>query len=139
MNLLEMHKKVKEIYKAREYDYYHIGIRFEDKEREIGEVCEYSRHNGDREDERDFPEYGTPEYEELETLDGTSAWDLAALTDTYLPGYGRINDADPEKECSRYFNARHCYVIASDQAGRHDDPDVNEILIKDAVVIAQLL
>lgn len=138
MNLLEMHKKVKEIYKACEYDYYYIGIRFEDKEREIGEVCEYSRHNGTREDERDFPEYGTPEYEEMEMLDGTSAWNLAALTDTYLPGYGRINDADPEKECSRYFNARHGYVIASDSAGRHDDPDVNEIIIKDAVVIAKL-
>lgn len=38
-----------------------LGVRFENKVREIGEVItDKSRSNFDREDERDFPEYGTP-------------------------------------------------------------------------------
>lgn len=140
MNIVEMYEKVKEIYAANEDKYYYLGIRYEDKEREIGEECEWSRHNPDREDEREFPEYGTEEYEELEVLDGTSAWYLGDFSETrpYLPGFGRLEGADLTKKCEQYFTTYHCYIVAGNQKGQHDDPDDGEILIKDAVVIAKI-
>lgn len=49
------------------------GLRFENKDRNIGDICETSRHNPERDDERDFPEYGTRQYKKLPRLDGTSA------------------------------------------------------------------
>lgn len=132
MTVAEMYAKVKEIYNVNADEYYYIGLRFEDKVREIGEECECSRHNADREDEREFPEYGTEEYEEMEILDGTSAWDMS-IDGTYdYPAYAA------SKDCNAYFTTDHCYVIASNRVGRHDDPDTGEIVIKDAKVIAQL-
>jgi len=56
----------------------------------------------------------------------------------YLPGYGRINDRNQEEEAANRFIARHCYVIAGNRLGHHENPDENEILIWDAVVIAQI-
>ncbi|MNW42239.1 hypothetical protein D3C74_194030 [compost metagenome] len=132
MTVAEMYAKVKEIYAANEDNHYYIGLRFENKVREIGEECEYSRHNFDREDEREFPEFGTDEYEEMEVLDGTSAWDMS-IDNTF-----EYSATAAEKEVSRYFTTDHCYVIAGNRQGRHDDPDHGEIVIKDAVVIAQL-
>lgn len=103
-------------------DYWYIGIRFEDKEREIGEICECSRHNIDREDERDFPEYGTPEYEELFELDGTSAYNL----ETY-------------RDYEEFFISKHCYIIAGNRITNRDDGlDDNEIVIEDAVVLEKI-
>lgn len=140
MNIVEMYEKVKAIYEANEDKYYYIGLRFEDKEREIGEECEWSRHNPDREDEREFPAYGTEEYENLEVLDGTSAWYMGDFDDNrpILPGFGSLRNADLTKEANRFFLFEHCYVIAGNQKGHHDDPDDGEILIKDAVVIAKI-
>lgn len=133
MNIVEMYEKVKAIYEANKDKYCCIGLRFEDKEREIGEECEWSRHNSDREDEREFPKYGTEEYEEMEVLDGTSAWDMS-VSNTYKIG----RYIDREDDCRKPFLTDHCYVIASNMEGRHDDPDDGEILIKDAVVIAKI-
>lgn len=48
MNLKEACEKALEKYQD---DYWCLGIRFEDKKREIGEICECSKHNVDREDE----------------------------------------------------------------------------------------
>lgn len=140
MNIVEMYEKVKEIYGANEDKYYYFGLRYEDKEREIGEECERSRHNPDREDEREFPAYGTEEYENLEVLDGTSAWYVGNFNDSWpiLPGFGSIQNVDLTKEANRFFCTHHCYVIAGNKQGHHDDPDDNEILIKDAVVIAKI-
>ncbi|MEC5268885.1 hypothetical protein P9G49_07185 [Heyndrickxia coagulans] len=78
---MNIEKQCKEALERFEGQYYYIGIRFEDKEREIGDVCECSKHNIDREDEREFPEYGTPEYDEMLELDGTSAWNLETYKD----------------------------------------------------------
>ncbi|MCG7407671.1 hypothetical protein MH117_09570 [Paenibacillus sp. ACRRX] len=133
MNIVEMYAKAKEIYEANEEQYWYIGLRFENKEREIGEVCENSRHNGDREDERDFPTYGTEEYEDMDLLDGTSAWDMSIKSTYEYSSWDAQQD-----DCLKCFIPDHCYVIASNKQGRHDDPDHGEILIKDAVVIAQL-
>ena len=133
MNIAEMYAKVKEIYEANEGEYWYIGLRFENKERAIGEVCEHSRHNADREDEREFPDFGSAEYEEMEELDGTSAWDMS-ISSTY-----EYSSWDAKQDdCRKCFIPEHCYVIASNRQGRHDDPDHGEILIKDAVVIAKI-
>lgn len=101
-----------------------IGIRFEDKVREIGETCECSKHNQDRDDEREFPEYGTAEYDEMLEFDGTSAWNLEYYQDWYDQGK---------------FNAYHCYIIVGSRSVNHDmDLDDNEIVIEDAKVYAKV-
>lgn len=140
MNIVEMYEKVKAIYEANEDKYYYIGLRFEDKDREIGDVCENSKHNPDRDDERDFPEFGSEEYDDLPELDGTSAWNMDPVANgrVYAPGFGRISDWHMEMPCERLFFADHCYVIAGEHRGYHEDPDENEILIQDAVVIAKI-
>jgi hypothetical protein len=142
MNIVQMYELCKDIYskniQSKENDwegYEYIGLRFEDKERQIGETCEYSRNNIDREDERDFPEYGTDEYFEMELLDGTSAWDMGN-DNTY-----KIHSWDDKTiDCTRHFLQNYCYVIAGNNLGRtsHTVIDDGEIVIKDAIVIAQI-
>ncbi|ASA22059.1 hypothetical protein [Paenibacillus donghaensis] len=133
MNITQMYEMVKGIYAANEDKYVAIGLRFEDKEREIGEVCEYSKHNADRDDERDFPEFGSEDYEDMFELDGTSAWDMS-VDSTY-----RIERwQDPEKDCSLHFEPLYCYVIAGNTTRTHSDADPGEVVIKDAIVIAQI-
>lgn len=136
MNIVEMYEKCKEIYKQTAWwengEYQYVGLRFEDKERQVGEIIEdVSRDNEDREDEREFPEYGTDEYFEMPELDGVSAWDMSVeATYTY-------SDWDAEKDdCRSVFTTKHCYIIAGNKATY--GPDDNEVVIQDAVVIAQV-
>jgi hypothetical protein len=142
MNIVEFYELCRKIYTdniaTRENGwegYEYIGLRFEDKKREIGEIItDCSRNNVDREDERDFPEYGTEEYFGMEELDGVSAWDLSDK-DVY-----KIQPwENKEDDCSRHFEANHCYIIASNDLGNTSNTvtDVNEIVIKDAMVIAK--
>ncbi|PLR99600.1 hypothetical protein [Bacillus sp. T33-2] len=135
MNIVQMYELCKKIYNENIDTYEYIGLRFEDKQRSIGEICENSRNNTDREDEREFPEYGTDEYFELEELDGTSAWDMS---EENIYKIGRYENR--EDHCSRHFEAYHCYVIAGNRLGHTSNTviDVNEIVIKDAVVIAKI-
>ena len=106
-----------------EDDYTYVGIRFEDKERTIGEIIEdESGDNRDREDEREFPEYGTEEYDEMETMGGISAWDLASFDD-----YADQN----------LYVATHAYIIVSDSHAWMDSDmllDEGEIVLVDAQV-----
>ncbi|MDE3837953.1 hypothetical protein C0966_00840 [Bacillus methanolicus] len=119
---MNIEKQCREALKKFEDQYWYLGIRFEDKEREIGEICEPSRHNLDREDEREFPEYGTEEYESLPLLDGTSAWNLETYKDFEGP-----------------FATWHCYIIGGNELTNKDDGlDDNEIVIKDAVVLEKI-
>lgn len=137
MKIIEMYQKVKEIYNENECKYTFIGLRFEDKQRNVDDICGNSKHNPDREDERDFPEFGTEEYEEMYELPGTSAWDIK--TDDHAGFGSNLKGANLEKDCSRHFLMDHCYIVASDQLGNNDVLlDDNEILIKDAKVIAQI-
>lgn len=100
-------------------EFYYVGIRFEDKERQIGDICECSKHNTDREDEREFPGYGTDEYDEMFELDGTSAWNLEYYTD-FEGG----------------FDTYHCYIVVGNKITNQDDGlDDNEIVIQDAKVV----
>lgn len=96
----------------------------------------FSRHNPDREDERDFPEYKTGRYNRLPVLDGTSAWEISSSEDdkgyqgSYTGGWGK-----PDPYSSKDAPFGHAYIVAGDRKGIHDDPDDNEILIKDARVV----
>ena len=67
----EFYKIIKTVEDNHEENANVIGIRFEDKERLVGEECGNSRHNLDRDHEDDMPEYGTDEYEEMFEFDGT--------------------------------------------------------------------
>ncbi len=58
-------------------DYAFYGIRFDYRDNlEEGFVFNSSKDNSGRYDERDFPEFGTDEYAEMDDLDGTSAYDF---------------------------------------------------------------
>jgi len=96
----------------------HVGVRFEDLLRKVGDVCDNSRHNSDRDDSRDFPEYTDDAYAAMEVLDGTSSWNWQ------------------KNLCGQY--TQHCYIIASNEIGCHDDPDDGEILLKSPVIMAKL-
>ena len=103
------------------------GIRFEDKSRKVGDtIREKSKHNIDREDERDFPDYGSDEYEEMQDLAGVSAWKL----DEFSFDGGQNN-----------YLADHCYLIASDDV-TYDDGflllDQGEVILNNAKVLAVL-
>lgn len=135
MTVQEMYVKCKEIYEEIKDDYYFVGIRFEDKEREVGEIItDKSRHNIEREDEREFPEYGTEEYEEMLELDGVSAWNMVSDIN-FKP-----NSLNANRDAKKVYFTKHCYIIASDDAvsGADLELDHNEIVLKNAKVIAKL-
>lgn len=144
MKIKEITEKVTEAIKKHEITvpwheraedgYDHYGLRFENKKREVGEICENSRHNWGRADERDFPEYGTSDYNDMQKLDGTSAWNISQDGETYwqksYTGWGN----DPNSD-GGFFGAEHCYIIAGDFDCTHSDCDNSEIVIESAIVL----
>lgn len=122
----ELIKKVNQALETIDRDEYIVGIRFENKLRKIGEICEPSKDNSSREDERDFPEYGTDEYKQLDEMAGTSSWDIDQWETFNLSFTG-----------TTYFNCEHIYII-----GGYDyvnGPDEGEYLIKDAIILAVII
>jgi len=114
-----------------------IGARFEDCARKNGDICNNSKHNGNREDERDFPEYSTEEYGQLEELDGSSAWGVDPNIDNTEEFVENIEKAiNPYNDQEMIFSTNHLYIIESDEVGSHEDPDHGEIVLKNAKVIA---
>lgn len=107
-------------------DYYYIGVRFEDKERSVGDICECSKHNAG---ERDFPQYDTEEYEHLDELDGTSAW----LADRYLSSYDLQCDGNMLVR-KRFGGVQHAYIVVGDYENTPSDADEGEVVIEDATV-----
>ena len=139
MNKKELINKILKETQKEEYSYY--GIRFENLERSIGDIAtEKTRHNSDRESERDFPEYGTEEYEEMEEFDGLSAWSLGmfpedeeylekSIKDTFF-----IDKNDIVNE-TRYSGDR-CYLMASNDIDYPDaELDYNETVLIDPIVL----
>src|SRR5699024_9245285 len=98
-----------------------VGVRFEDKERVIGEEIDNSRHNLDREDEREMPEYGTEEYEEMFELDGARAYTHEAIIDML--------------ENNTAFDTEHCYfIIGTNEANLDDALDYGDVVVKKSEV-----
>ena len=139
LTVKEMHNKIKAIHtqlkEGEGYEEYweYIGLRFEKKEREIGEKCECSRHNLDREDEREFPDYNSEEYHNLPEREGTCAWDLSTAEYWLKPEkWWDTNDL-----ATKYYD-EHCYIIVGDRTEYAGDVDADEIIIIDAQVIAKI-
>ena len=132
IKLGDIYNKCMEVYEKHKWDYDVFGLRFEDKERKVGEHCEWSKDNPDRMDERGFPEYGAPEYDELPTLDGTSAW--------FFNSWSYPDFIDPKRygNTETFFDTKHLYIVAGNETGTHPCPDDGEVLIKDAVVVAKI-
>jgi len=133
MTALEMYKKVEEVIEANENEFDCIGIRFENKERTIGEVIEeYSKSNVDREDEREFPEYGTDEYDSMEELDGVSAWNA-----TDKCGWNPVHRGDKIENVTDIEKVLgtvdHCYILGCNSFSQGFDD--NEVVMSDAVVL----
>lgn len=129
MTYIELIKKVTEL--AREFacDYEYVGIRFENKDRNIGEsIHDVSKTNPFRDDERAFPDYGTDEYDELEELDGICAYNAASTI-----GWGDSNDSLMDCDVSCIFEQGHCYLLGSQTADFGEDE--NEIIMIDAQVL----
>ncbi|MFZ4454315.1 hypothetical protein [Salibacterium aidingense] len=132
MTVQEMIDTARQVFEDNERTYSFFGLRFEDKPREIGEECDASKHNHDREDEREFPEYDSDEYDDLDELGGASAW---AFDD--IQGLKYRKD-ELEKDAQKLHIPAHCYVIAGNRQWNDDDValDDGEIVIEDAKVIA---
>lgn len=115
-------KKVKELQEQYADTYDYIGVRFETKQYKIGESCINSKTNIDRDDQRDFPEFGSDEYKSLESLNGTCSYD-ADFWENYI-------DLDDDDEY-------HVHVIAGENYEEGEDRD--EMIIVDAVVVGVLV
>ena len=121
--------KVNEIInKLKDEDICCAGIRFDDRLLKVGDKLDNSRHNADREDAREFPEYGTSEYEEMEELDGTCAYNC----------YHIANLCDDMNDLKGKVLFDHCYVIAGNDWGSNDELDEGEVVIKNAKVLATI-
>lgn len=126
MNVKEMIDKIREL--EQEYcmingdgDYI-VGVRYENKLREVGEEIDNSRHNLEREDEREMPEYGTEEYEEMFELDGASAYEVDEIISMLENGVG--------------VEGNHMYFIAGTDAVNLDDAiDHGEVVVANAEVV----
>ena len=116
-------------------DYEIIGIRFEDMARNVGDTCENSKDNPDRADERDFPEYGSEEYNELPELDGTSAW---AVGNYWGVVRSHVAEQIIKDAANKNGITNHCYLVAANQIGDMSNyfSDDGETLMIAPVVIA---
>lgn len=128
MTYKEMLSVISEIMDNSEFQIF--GVRFEEKDREVGEViADKSRSNCDREDERDFPEYGTPEYRDMEELSGVSAWYADPYTGKVCMGQ-YADDDRVDLGCL----TEHCYFLGA-MSGDSGEDD-GEIVMEEAHVLA---
>lgn len=112
-------EEIKAMMIALEEEHEYVGLRFEDRSYQVGDIVANSKSNMDREDEREFPEYGTKEYDEMPELPGTSSWNKEAWHLTSIEKYPVYQE--------------HVYIIVGD-SGYFDDVD-GEVLDDDEVVI----
>lgn len=128
----EMYNQAKLFYEENKYNYNYIGIRFENKQRLVGEICENSKGNIDREDVREYPAYGTKEYNELPELNGTCAYDLSDNR-----AYDSV-EKKADKPALSQVTADHCYIIVGDELSGDFAEDDAEIIIKSAKVVKKI-
>lgn len=132
LTLKEFYEVIKSVEENHEDNAKVIGIRFEDKNRIVGEECNNSRHNLDRDHEDDMPEYGTEEYEDMFELDGTSSFDVEELIKMIETELKRNDD----RRMIGVFNNYHCYIIGGDYVTNENDAlDYGETVIANAKVL----
>lgn len=100
-----------------------VGIRFDNKLYSVGDELPNTKDDPEREDERDFPEFGSDEYNDLPELDGTSAWETNAW---WLK--------DKDFSSADGFETDHAEIIYGAISDDDYSPDQGEILISDAKV-----
>ena len=110
-----------------------IGIRFDNAVLSVGDRCHHSRHNPGRDDERDFPEYGTPEYDELPELPGTSCYYMASSWDYYHDSW-RCRDTIEIALDIRRSCWRHAYIVSGNSVHYDYDMDDGEALLDNCIV-----
>lgn len=137
----EIQKEVIKLILTGKYPY--VGIRYEDKKRSLGDICEDSKNNLDREDERDFPSYGDDAYDKLPSMGGTSAWSIYNEDEQVTtPRYDDDDDREDilnslEWDHPLDSHGNHTYIVG----GKHLVPDRDsiyddgEIVIEDAEVL----
>lgn len=123
----ELQRVIEKIENDGEFECY--GIRFENKERTVGMMIEEnSKSNSDRECERKFPEYGTQEYENLEELDGVSAYKI----DWNINVPTSMEDMDVDV----VFGTDHCYILGAYETAYGEDE--GEIVMREPVVVEKM-
>ena len=114
-------------------DYSYYGLRFDSRDLDIDDVLEPSKSNIDREDSRDFPEYGTPEYDDLPELSGTCAYMIfdgdRESRYTFLDNVLSFVDDDDE---------RKWYILGSKDAAEDEAEDEDEVVMIDPIVLEVL-
>ena len=103
-----------------------IGVRFDRRLLSVGDEVGKSRTNIGREDVREFPEYGTQEYESLPELEGACAYDVDSWSHHIL-----MRGEWTEDEIDM-----HLYVIEGDGIDRESGEDEDEVIIRNAEVMA---
>jgi len=116
-------EELKEILEDLEWDHNAVGIRFEEKQYNVGDVIADSKHNADKEDEREFPNFNSEEYAELPELPGVSTWNTTTVN--------TVEDA------LRWHS--HCYIVVGDDRSWCDSIgehvlDENELVIENGRV-----
>ena len=106
-----------------------IGVRFDKVPYEIGSVLPESKAFFPTEDSdvREFPVYGSEEYEELPGMGGTNTWSINEIL--------RLLERNPNG-CE--LKDTHCHVVVAESYAMPDVMDDGERVLIDPVVIAKL-
>ena len=105
-----------------------LGVRFERRVLQVGDEVGKSKTNFGRSDVREFPEYGTPEYDSLEVLSGACAYDVDAWK-CHILDKGEWTELETDI---------HLYVIEGDGIDRESGEDQDEVIITNAEVMARI-
>lgn len=112
-----------------------IGVRYDNQLVSVDQELEHSKDNTDRDDSRDFPQYGSNEYNSLPCVDGTSAYLVADAWDDEDDFEGRgLDEILNGKEESAWD---HASIVI----GRKSDwccEDQGEVAIHDCTVVKVL-
>ena len=127
---------IEDAIKDNEDDTAVFGLRFDERKIKTGEVLPNSKDNFNRDDARDFPVFGTKEYDELDTLDGTSAYSLPVDDDNKLTEEAIENLNRYVKTKDLFSDTTMSLVMGEESETEGEDDD--EIIIADAKVVSVL-
>lgn len=117
--------KIKNLQDTSEYGQF-LGVRFERRLLNAGDEVGCSKYNRDREDCREFPEYGTPEYESLPEHDGACAYDVEHWQHHILDDKGGWTEMESDI---------HLYVVEGDAINYDIGEDDDEVIVHNAEVM----
>ena len=110
-----------------------IGIRFDRKEYNEGSSLPYSKTNLDEEGGKEFPDYDSEEYEQMEELEGTSVYEL-------FDEYGNVNKYVKNKigEFGQWsMDFEHATIVTGTRSDQEPEDD-DEALLEDAEVLHKM-